>query len=131
MFLTCLLVRPNITKVAERNISRSLENGIASQTNQQCLIQNKLEEAHIKALKYVCEIFEVKVTDRKKVVKLSDLRNEYAKILETTEFVNPDYRGKKLKTKRLKNQTNSKKRCRFAPLVMIPDSTRTSFLAGT
>ena len=75
----------------------------------------------------MCEILEVKVIDRKTVVKLSDPRNEHAKILETTEFANPDYRGKKLKTKRLKNQNNSKKRCRFAPLVMTPDS----FLAGT
>ena len=92
MVLTCLLVRPNITKVAECNISRSLKNDIARQMNRQCLIQNKLEEAHIKAFKYVCEFLEVEAIDRKKVVKLSDLRKEYAKILETIEFANPDYR---------------------------------------
>ena len=63
------------------------------------MLQNKLKEAHIKAFKHVCEILEEEVIDRKKVFKLSDLRKEYAKILETTEFANPDYRGEKLKTK--------------------------------
>ena len=101
-----------------------------SKSDESAMLQNKLEEVHIKAFKHVCEILEDEVIDRKKVVKLSDLRKEYAKILETTEFANPDYRGEKLKTK-IENQSNSKKSCRFAPLVMIPDSTRTSFLTGT
>ena len=70
-----------------------------SRSDKLAMLQNKLEEAHIKACKHVCEILEDEAIDRKKVVKLSDLRKECAKILETTEFVSPAYRGEKLKTK--------------------------------
>ena len=70
-----------------------------SKSDESVMLQNKLEEVHIKAFKHVCEILEDEVIDRKKVVTLSDLRKEYAKILETTEFASPDYRGEKLKMK--------------------------------
>ena len=66
-----------------------------SKSDESAMLQNKLEEAHIKAFKHICEILEDEVIDGKKVVKLSDLRKEYAKILETAEFANPDYRGEK------------------------------------
>ena len=80
------------------------------------MLQNKLEQAHIEAFRHICEIIdEHEVIDRKKVVKLSNLRKEYAKVLETTEFANPDYRGEKFKTK-IENLNNSKKSCPFAPL---------------
>ena len=79
------------------------------------MLQNKLEEAHIKAFKHVCEILEDEVIDRQKVVKLSDLRNEYAKILETTEFANPDYRGEKLKIK-IEKSEQFKEKLSFCPL---------------
>ena len=84
------------------------------------MLQNKLEEAHIKAFKHVFEILEDEVIDRKKVVKLSDLRKEYAKILETTEFVNPDYRGERLKTK-IEKSEQFKEKLSFCP---IGDDTR-------
>ena len=79
------------------------------------MLQNKLEEAHIKAFKHVCEILEDEVIDRKKAVKLSNLRKEYAKILETTEFANPDYRGEKLKTK-IEKSEQFKEKLSFCPL---------------
>ena len=78
-------------------------------------VQNKLEEADIKAFKHVCEILEDEVVDRKKVVKLSDLRKEYAKILETTEFASPDYRGEKLKMK-IEKSEQFKGKLLFGPL---------------
>ena len=49
---------------------------MASKTDQLATLQNKLEDAHIKAFKRVCETLEDEVIDRKKVVKLSDLRKE-------------------------------------------------------
>ena len=47
-----------------------------SKTDESAILQNKLEDAHIKAFKRVCEILEDEVIDRKKVVKLSYLRKE-------------------------------------------------------
>ena len=57
-----------------------------SKSDESAILQNKLEEAHIEAFRQVCEVLEDEVTDRKKVVKLSNLRKGYAKIRETTEF---------------------------------------------
>ena len=93
--LTCLLVRTNITKVAECNIPRSLKNGEASQMSWQCYRINWKRLI----FKHVCEILEDEVIDRKKIVKLNDIKKEYAKILETSKFASPDYRGEKLRIK--------------------------------
>ena len=57
-----------------------------SKTDQSATLQNKLEDAHIKAFKRVCETLEDEVTDRKKVVKLSDLQ-PIRKALRTPKFV--------------------------------------------
>ena len=86
-----------------------------SKSDELAVLQNKLEEVHIKAFKHVCEILEDEVIDRNKIVKLSNLRKEYAKILETTEFANPDYRGEKLKIK-IEKSEQFKEKLSFYPL---------------
>ena len=86
-----------------------------SKSDESAMLQNKLEEAHTKTFKHVCEILEDEVIDRKEAVKLSNLRKEYAKIPETTEFANPDYRGEKLKT-RIGKSEQFKEKLSFCPL---------------
>ena len=64
-----------------------------SKSDEFAMLQNKLEDAYIKAFKNVREILEDEVIDRKRSKK------GVRKMLETSEFANLDYRGEKLKTK--------------------------------
>ena len=86
-----------------------------SKSDESKMLQNKLEETHDKAFSHVCEILENEVIKRKKVIKLNDLRKEYVKMLEATEFANPDYRGEKIKSK-IEKSEQFKEKVSFCPL---------------
>ena len=86
-----------------------------SKSDESKMLQNKLEETHDKAFSHVCEILENEVIKRKKVIKLNDLRKEYVKILEATEFANPGYRGEKIKSN-IEKSEQFKEKVSFCPL---------------
>ena len=57
----------------------------------------------------------MKFLNKKKVIKLNDLRKGYVKILEAAEFANPDYRGEKIKSK-IEKSEQFKEKVSFCPL---------------
>ena len=59
--------------------------------------QKELEAAHEVAFDAECCITDDKALRKCQIVKLSELRLEYVKALEETEFKNPQYQPRKLK----------------------------------
>ena len=61
--------------------------------------QHELEEAHASAFSKIRERIDREIVIEKKILKLSELREQYVSCLEKTNFPNPEYRAEKLKSK--------------------------------
>ena len=61
--------------------------------------QDELKQSHSTAFAKVCELIDKEIIQGQRIMKLSDLLEEYITVLEQTQHANPNYRAEKLKRK--------------------------------
>ena len=70
--------------------------------------QQEMEIAHADAFAVVCDSVLKEVVEMKQIVRLEELREQYVKELNKTQYSNPNYRADKLKSKLEKHDTIGK-----------------------
>ena len=61
--------------------------------------QKNMEEAHREAFAGVCRLVDEEILSKSRILKLSDLNEQYKEALKDTQFANSKYRSSKLKSK--------------------------------
>lgn len=61
--------------------------------------QQQMEEVHLEAFASVCTIVDEEIFKNSRIMKLSELNEQYKESLKQTQFANPKYRPSKLKSK--------------------------------